>query len=161
VAFVVTDVGRDSPPTADEIAQERRADRRAGFLSILDPSDAKITPPGISKAPAAGPRWRTGSQPRQSARHPRHRESCLQYHFGRGLVATSKRLRPLGGKAEPSELLDWLAHEFVATLEPEWLHRTIMNSATYLQTTRTRPSEAAWKKDPDNRWLWRMKSAPP
>ena len=31
-----------------------------------------------------------------------------------------------------------------------------MNSATYLQTARTPPSDVALKKDPDNRWLWRM-----
>ena len=80
-----------------------------------------------------------------------------QYHFGSGLVATSSDFGRLGEKPSHPELLDWLAGEFVRNgWSLKWLHRTILNSATYRQTTRIKPSEAALKKDPENRLLWRM-----
>ncbi len=83
-----------------------------------------------------------------------------QHHFGRGLVATPS---DFGSRAEPPshpELLDWLARRFI---ESGWslkqLHRDIMLSATYQQTSRTQPSDLvvrALEKDPENRLLWRM-----
>ena len=82
-------------------------------------------------------------------------------HFGQGLVTTTS---DFGTRAEPPshpELLDWLAHNFV---EHGWslkeLHRWIVLSATYQQSTRgpLDPSllAAALEQDPDNRLLWRM-----
>ncbi len=82
-------------------------------------------------------------------------------HFGHGLVTTTS---DFGTRAEPPshpELLDWLAHNFV---EHGWslkeLHRWIVLSATYQQSTRgpmdSSLVEAALEQDPDNRLLWRM-----
>jgi hypothetical protein len=63
-----------------------------------------------------------------------------------------------GTRCEPPshpELLDWLAVEF---MEQGWsikhLHRLIVNSATYRQSSRISP--ALMEKDPTNRWLARM-----
>ena len=54
------------------------------------------------------------------------------------------------------QLLDWLATRFVAD---GWsiknLHRLIMNSATYRQSSR-HSGEQQLAIDPDNRLLWRM-----
>jgi hypothetical protein len=74
--------------------------------------------------------------------------------FGRGLVPT---LQDFGYQGEPPshpELLDWLAVEFV---KEGWslkkLHRLIVRSATYRQSSRATPGLLA--RDPDNRLLAR------
>ena len=75
--------------------------------------------------------------------------------FGRGLVATSD---DFGTRAEPPthpELLDWLAIEF---MERGWkgksLHRLIVTSATYRQSSKTR--EELLARDPANTLLARQ-----
>ena len=80
-----------------------------------------------------------------------------QYHFGRGLVATSSDFGRLGSPPTHPELLDWLARRFI---EEGWkfkpIHRLILDSATYRQSALWPGSEQARLKDPTNRWLWRM-----
>lgn len=89
-----------------------------------------------------------------------------QYHFGRGLVATPNDFGLRGEKPTHPELLDWLATEFVQQgWSTKWLHRTLVLSATYRQSSKL-PSEhnhsaldtplSALKLDPDNRLMWRM-----
>jgi hypothetical protein len=77
------------------------------------------------------------------------------WHFGRGLVATPGDFGTRGEAPTHPELLDWLASEL---LEGGWstkrLHRLIVNSATYRQSSRPRSAEAA--RDPENRFLWRF-----
>jgi mono/diheme cytochrome c family protein len=78
-----------------------------------------------------------------------------QHHFGRGLVTTSSNFGTLGEQPTHPELLDWLAHRFVASgwaLKP--LHREIMLSAVYQQTSGD--TESGRAKDPGNALLWRM-----
>ena len=80
-----------------------------------------------------------------------------QYHFGRGLVATSSDFGRLGERPSHPELLDWLASEFVGHgWSLKQLHRLIMTSAAYRQSALRPAPEAARLKDPDNRLLWRM-----
>jgi hypothetical protein len=78
-----------------------------------------------------------------------------QHHFGRGLVATASNFGTLGDRPTHPELLDWLARQFI---ESGWsikaLHRTIMLSATYQQSSRF--DSIAFNKDPGNAMLWRM-----
>ena len=77
------------------------------------------------------------------------------HHFGKGLVATAS---DFGVRCEPPThpaLLDYLAARFV---EDGWsikkLHRLILLSATYQQSSQTRPACA--KIDPENALLHRM-----
>ena len=74
--------------------------------------------------------------------------------FGHGLVLTSE---DLGVRAElPShpELLDWLAAEFMDQgWSVKWLLRTMVESATYRQTSEVEPS--LYHSDPQNRLLAR------
>ena len=77
-----------------------------------------------------------------------------QNYFGTGLVATSE---DLGTQCEPPshpELLDWLAVEF---MDRGWsqkaLHRLIVGSATYRQSSHASP--ALYARDPNNRLLAR------
>lgn len=77
-----------------------------------------------------------------------------QYHFGAGLVETSSDFGFNGGRPSHPELLDWLAAEL---MDHGWslkhIHRLIVTSATYRQSSR--PRVAAAKQDAGNRWLWR------
>lgn len=78
-----------------------------------------------------------------------------QHHFGEGLVRTPSDFGANGARPTHPELLDWLAAEFV---EHGWrvkhLHRLILNSATYRQSSAAR--DEALARDADARWLWRF-----
>lgn len=78
-----------------------------------------------------------------------------QEFFGRGLVKTAEDFGKQGEKPSHAELLDWLAAEF---MDNGWsmkhLHKTIVLSATYRQSSKVRPDAAA--KDPENVLLSRQ-----
>lgn len=84
-----------------------------------------------------------------------------QYHFGRGIVATSNDFGRMGSGRSHPELLDYLANEFVSSgFSVKRLHRLILNSNTYQQSSQP-PSDPtlkalAMKKDPENKLLWRF-----
>jgi hypothetical protein len=91
-------------------------------------------------------------------------------HFGKGLVGTPGDFGRLGEKPSHPELLDWLASEFVSdgrgsqgepaggSPSKAWsvkkLHRLILTSAAYRQTSARDPKADA--ADPDNRLLARF-----
>ncbi|MHC4875738.1 MAG: DUF1553 domain-containing protein [Planctomycetota bacterium] len=76
------------------------------------------------------------------------------YHFGTGLVDTPNDLGFNGGRPSHPELIDWLAREFIRSgYQLKTLHRLIVTSATYRQTSLYRADAAAI--DADNRLLWR------
>jgi hypothetical protein len=76
------------------------------------------------------------------------------YHFGAGLVEAPNDLGFNGGVPTHQELLDWLARELV---ERRWslkqLHRMIVTSATYRQSSR--PTDDRIRVDAGNRLYWR------
>lgn len=80
-----------------------------------------------------------------------------QWHFGIGLVETANDFGRAGAAPSHLELLDWLASEFVRS---DWsmkhLHRLIVLSSTYRQSSRVDPEAA--KIDRDARLLWRFPS---
>ena len=77
-----------------------------------------------------------------------------QYHFGRGLVETPSDFGFNGGRPSHPELLDWLAAEIAAH---DWslkaIHKVILMSSTYRQSSQLRPDAAS--VDANNRLLWR------
>lgn len=76
-------------------------------------------------------------------------------HFGKGLVNTPDDFGQLGEKPSHPELLDWLASDFMSSgWSLKQLHRNIVNSATFKQSSR-RDAERD-RIDPDNRLLSRM-----
>lgn len=76
-------------------------------------------------------------------------------HFGRGLVDTPSNFGRLGSAPSHPELLEDLAARFVENgWSIKWLHREILHSATYRQSSAF--DEHRFAVDPDNRWLWRM-----
>ncbi|MEX0938986.1 MAG: DUF1553 domain-containing protein [Pirellulales bacterium] len=76
-------------------------------------------------------------------------------HFGEALVRTPSNFGLKGDRPTHPELLDYLAARF---MDEGWslkkLHRWIMLSATYAQSSDIRPECQA--TDPENRLLWRM-----
>ncbi len=78
------------------------------------------------------------------------------YHFGAGLVDTPSDFGRMGSPPSHPELLDWLAVWFrdEAHGSLKQLHRLLVLSATYRQTSTHRAEPA--KLDADNRLLWRM-----
>ena len=76
-----------------------------------------------------------------------------QQHFGTGFVGTPDNLGNMGGTPTHPELLDWLATQFVADgWSLKKLHRTILLSSTYQQSSQANPAGAA--ADPENKLLW-------
>lgn len=77
------------------------------------------------------------------------------HHFGRGLVPTVGDFGTLGLKPTHPRLLDWLADEFIrGGWRLKKLHRLILNSATYRQSSIGSSQQMAG--DPDNNLLGRM-----
>ena len=78
-----------------------------------------------------------------------------QHYFGTGLVATASDFGVRGEPPSHPELLDYLASELVASgWSLKHIHRLILSSATYQQSSLDRPEARA--ADPENRLLWRM-----
>lgn len=76
-------------------------------------------------------------------------------HFGRGLVRTPGDFGVKGESPTHPELLDWLASRFMAEgWSLKKLHRTMMLSAAYQQTSDDRPDAAL--ADPENLLVWKM-----
>jgi hypothetical protein len=92
------------------------------------------------------------------------------HHFGEGIVRTPENFGLQGAKPTHPELLDWLATEFEAN---NWslkkLHRLILTSAAYRQSSNAEPKRWGWfsipqsesrnpqSADPDNALLWRQR----
>ncbi len=146
------------------VLQEREEPRHTHVLKrgdFLQP-DREVTPgvPAfLHPLPAGAPltrltfaRWLAARNSPTTARALVNR--VWQAYFGRGLVETAE---DLGRQSEPPshpELVDWLAVEF---MERGWswkaLHRTIVTSATYRQSSKVTPELLA--RDPYNRLLGR------
>ena len=80
------------------------------------------------------------------------------WHFGRPLVGTPSNFGLLGERPSHPALLDDLAARFISNgWSLKWLHREIMLSATYRQSSTVREGQTvALEADPDNRLLWQM-----
>lgn len=77
------------------------------------------------------------------------------YHFGRGIVSTPSDFGKNGTPPTHPELLDWLAARFMEHgWSLKWLHREILSSSTYQQSSH--PRTAALARDADCRLLWRF-----
>ncbi len=156
-AFVATDVGVDVPPT---ILKTRRGETevKPGFLTILKPDEIEVEP--LPEKNSSGRRtalaaWITDPENPLSTRVIVNR--VWQYHFGRGLAANTSDFGRLGTAPSHPELLDWLTGEFIAHgWSLKWLHRTILNSETYRQSSLVAENDQTNLVDPANLLLWKM-----
>ena len=76
-----------------------------------------------------------------------------QHHFGQGIVQTPSDFGKNGVPPSHPALLDWLACESRSGASPKSLHRQMLTSATYRQSSDARPE--ALQRDAGTRLLWR------
>lgn len=80
-----------------------------------------------------------------------------QDHFGQGIVRTANNFGVNGERPTHPELLDFLATRLIANgwhLKP--IHRLMLLSSAYRQSSRAAVDQAALRGDPDDRLLWRF-----
>jgi hypothetical protein len=98
-------------------------------------------------------RWLVDEQNPLTARVSVNR--IWQVYFGQGLVATENDFGLQGEMPSHPELLDWLARFFMAnSWSQKSLHRLIVTSSTYRQSSHARPDLVA--RDPYNKLLARQ-----
>jgi len=119
-----------------------------GTLSVLPPLPKSENPNRLDLA-----RWLVSKDNPLTPRVTVNR--MWQRYFGLGLVETENDFGSQGTPPSHPRLLDWLASEFV---RGDWslkaMHRLIVNSATYRQSSQARPE--AKKIDSSNRLLARQ-----
>jgi hypothetical protein len=80
-----------------------------------------------------------------------------QSHFGRGLVSTPNDFGRMGMRPSHPELLDWLANQYIeAGWKMKSLHRMILLSNAYRQSSISPIEKTAVVKDADNALLWKF-----
>lgn len=155
IAMLVSDVGPEAPPT---VMPKRTSEIvLPGIPSILNPEpmDLHSTETGRTTGRrSALARWLTDPGNPLSTRVIVNR--VWQSHFGRGLAENPSDFGRLGGPPTHPELLDWLANKLV---DERWdlksLHRRILLSATYRQSTHHPQFEKFTQVDPTNLLYWR------
>jgi hypothetical protein len=121
------------------------------FLTLLDGPEPKPFAEGSGRLELA--RKIAGPDNPLTARVMVNR--IWQHHFGMGLVRTPSDFGTRGDPPTHPELLDFLARRLVADgWSIKKLHRLLMLSATYQQSSTDNPSFR--NVDPENRLLWRM-----
>ena len=130
---------------------------KPGFICSLPGGEAEVGA-AAKDAKTTGRRaalaqWLTSKENPLTARVLVNR--VWRQHFGHGIVASASNFGLNGDLPTHPELLDWLAGKFI---ESGWrvknLHRLMLLSQTYRQTSEIRPE--AVKADPQNKLLWRM-----
>jgi hypothetical protein len=140
---------RGEPSQPGKVVARRMPQLFRNSIDSVDSSSRELT--GSGRLDLAN--WITGDAKQLAARVMVNR--VWQQHFGRGLVRTENDFGTRGELPTHPELLDWLAGRFI---ESGWsikqLHRLIMSSATYQQSSL--PNQLYSERDPENRWLWRF-----
>ena len=80
-----------------------------------------------------------------------------EYHFGRGIVSTPNDFGRMGGKPSNPQLLDYMANAFVDggwKMKP--IHRMILLSSTYRQSSASPLEKVAMEKDSENSLVWKF-----
>jgi Protein of unknown function (DUF1553)/Protein of unknown function (DUF1549)/Planctomycete cytochrome C len=159
VAQIMIDQGREAPPThilAKGVWDAPLDEVQPGFLTILDPSPAKIVAPeGLNSSGrrTALANWLADANNPLTARVMVNR--IWNDHFGLGIVGTPSDFGVMGERPSNPQLLDYLASTFV---ENGWsikkMHRLIMLSNAYQQSSAYQAQAAGI--DPGDRLLWRF-----
>ncbi len=131
---------------------------RGAYDAPTTPVDP-ATPERIFPFPDGLPRNRLGlarwiTDPRHPLTSRVGVNRAWKLHFGRGLVSTVEDFGMQGRAPTHPELLDWLASRFMETgWDRKALHRLLVTSATYRQTSVVSPLLA--QRDPENLLLAR------
>ncbi|MCA9179437.1 MAG: PSD1 domain-containing protein [Planctomycetales bacterium] len=131
-----------------------------GFLSVLSPAAAAL-PDGAPGADSTSrgrrlqlAEWIGRSDNPLTMRVIVNR--IWQQHFGEGIVRTPNDLGHNGEAPTHPELLDWLTGQFIeGGLRMKPLHKTILMSATWRQSSHHPDAERQQALDPGELLLWR------
>ena len=155
----IKDLTSQAPPThvlAMGMHDAPMEEVKPGFLAIFDSRSAEVTPSELGASTGrrtALANWLTSPENPLTARVMANR--IWHYHFGRGIVATPSDFGRMGERPTHPQLLDWLAKELINSgWSMKHLHRLIMTSSTYQQTSNLR--ENLSRLDPENRLWWRF-----
>jgi len=148
-------------PVLAEVTAVRKPTPHGATLSATPPAAPRLDDDGQPLSTgrrAALARWIASPDNPLTARVMVNR--LWQWHFGRGLVASTSDFGVLGEAATHPHLLDWLAAEFVsAGWSMKHLTRLIVMSAAYRRTA-IPPDVSAGQGgaaiDPQNLLLWRQ-----
>ncbi len=139
-----------------EKPKEAAAPGALSCVKGLEPSFKLANPADESSRRAALGRWL--SDPKNVLTWRCIANRIWHYHFGRGLCDTPSDLGRMGSPPSHPELLDFLAATLIESEGSlKSLHRLILTSAVYAQSSRHDPEAA--RVDADNRLLWRMNRA--
>jgi len=121
---------------------------------VTAPETVPVARPGSTGRRAALAKWLTDPLNPLPARVMVNR--IWQGHFGQGFVENANDFGVQTAEPVLSDLLDWLAAEFVASgWDVKHLHRLIVTSAAYRQeSARADAGAASLAADPDNELLW-------
>ena len=149
---------RDMSPAAPPVTipkHESEGPVEAGVPIILDPAPAAVQAVSNSTGRrSALAKWIASPANPLTARVMVNR--VWQQHFGRGLSSTTSDFGTLGEKPSHPALLDWLARRFMAEgWQLKKIHRLIVTSAAWRQSSSSTVTEHARIIDPENRLLWR------
>ncbi|MBI5759687.1 MAG: DUF1553 domain-containing protein [Planctomycetales bacterium] len=124
-------------------------------LGVLVSDDASELSPSVTNPRTHLANWLTAADHPLTGRVIVNR--IWQQHFGVGLVKTANDFGIKGERPSHPELLDWLAATLIENgwrLKP--LHRLIVLSNTYQQSSRSPVAEEMERGDPENRLLSRF-----
>jgi len=153
--LIVKDVGTIAAETT--IPKKGSTNIEPGFLTILDEKPALINPP-LNGLKSSGRRstlanWIADKNNPLTSRVMVNR--IWQQHFGKGLATNASDFGKLGDPPSHPELLDWLATYFIDNnFSIKKLHRLIVTSATYRQSSNHPDLEINRVIDPENKNLW-------
>lgn len=158
MSLTVRDVGAQAPETWIPGAKSKGS-VLPGPPSILSPEPLEPSLPSRSNPQTTGRRtalaeWITATDNRLTWRVIVNR--VWQHHFSTGIVVNASDFGKLTAPPSHPELLDWLATSFIENGGRfKSLHRTILRSRVYRQTSYPESIDTAMNIDPNNRLLWR------
>ena len=158
-----------APPHAMAVQDKSKAVNSPVFLRGQSETKGEVVPRGFLEILSPGNKpveFKDGSGRLELARCIASRENPLtarvlvnkvwMHHFGEGFVRTPDDLGVMAEKPTHPELLDYLAHWF---MESGWslkkLHKFIVLSRVYHESSHILPGSDYTDKDPENRLLWR------
>ncbi|HEY7117476.1 MAG TPA: DUF1553 domain-containing protein, partial [Tepidisphaeraceae bacterium] len=156
--LLVSDIGRVAPTTYMPGDASKKV-LSPGYPVVLD-RQPLIVPPITPTAATTGRRtalanWLT--QPNHPLTTRVIVNRLWQWHFGRGIVGTASDFGKIGDPPSHPRLLDYLAVQLTTNnWQLKAIHKLIMTSAAYRQSSTRAMPEAARMTDPDDRLLWRF-----
>ncbi|MCH2212865.1 MAG: DUF1549 and DUF1553 domain-containing protein [Fuerstiella sp.] len=125
-------------------------------LGIVSRVDESVYPSDVSRPRSGLADWITAPAHPLPARVMVNR--IWHYHFGRGIVSTVNDFGFNGAEPSHPELLDFLAERFVSEgWSVKSIHRLILMSSTYQQSSIHPAEHHAKTIDAQNRLLWRFR----